>query len=175
MPSSAGGPPVVIVMGVSGAGKTHVASRLAERLGLPYLDADDLHPPENRAKMASGHRLDESDRRPWLAAVTERIRSLTAGHRGGVIACSALKRGYRDQFRTAGAGVWFVQLDLDRATAAGRIAHRLGHFMPPQLLDSQFEDLEPLQDDEPGAVVDASGTMPDTVEAAIRSLPEQAR
>ncbi|MFE0729477.1 gluconokinase [Streptomyces antibioticus] len=156
-------------MGVSASGKSTVGARLAEHIGVPFLEGDDLHPSANRAKMASGHPLDDADRRPWLTALTEWI-LVAAGHGGGVAACSALKREYRDQFRRAGADVWFLYLALDRAVAAERIARRKGHFMPPELLDSQFETLEPLRADEPGATVDASSSAADVVEAALRAF-----
>ncbi|MFD7438924.1 gluconokinase [Streptomyces sp. NPDC059861] len=166
---------VVIVMGVSASGKSTVGARLAQQLGVPFLEGDDLHPAANRAKMASGHPLDDADRRPWLAALTEWIRSAAATGRGGVVTCSALKREYRDQFRRTGADVWFLHLALDRAVAAERIAHRKGHFMPPRLLDSQLDLLEPLQADEPGATVDASGSPGHVLAAALRVVAERDR
>ncbi len=174
MISSGSSSPVVIVMGVSASGKSTVGALLAERLGVPFLEGDDLHPAANRAKMASGHPLDDTDRRPWLAALTEWIEA-AASNGGGVASCSALKRAYRDQFRSTGADVWFLHLALDRAVAAERIAHRKGHFMPPELLDSQFETLEPLRADEPGATVDASGSTTEVVEAALRALQRLTR
>ncbi|GAA2786972.1 gluconokinase [Kitasatospora aburaviensis] len=166
--------PVVIVMGVSASGKSTVGARLAAALGMPFQEGDDLHPAANRAKMAAGHPLDDTDRAPWLTAITAWIRTATARDRGGVLACSALRRAYRDRFRATGANVYFLQLSLDPALAARRIAHRTGHFMPPALLASQYALLEPLQADEPGSVVDASGTPAATTAAALRAL-EQAR
>ncbi|MFG3659825.1 gluconokinase [Streptomyces sp. NPDC047706] len=160
---------VVVVTGVSASGKSTVGVRLARRLGVPFLEGDDLHPEANRAKMASGHPLDDADRRPWLAALAAWIRSAAASGRGGVVTCSALKREYRDQFRRTGAHVWFLHLSVDRATAAERIARRKGHFMPPRLLDSQYEVLEPLEPDEPGATVEASGSPEDVLAAALRA------
>ena len=112
-----GGSRVVIVMGVSGSGKSTVGARLADRLGVPFLEGDDLHSASNRAKMASGHPLDDADRQPWLAALTQWIRTTASSGHGGVASCSALKRAYRDQFRRTGADVWFVYLALDRAVA----------------------------------------------------------
>jgi gluconokinase len=170
MTGTDGVPRVVVVMGVSASGKTTIGRRLAERLGTQFLEGDDLHPASNLAKMASGHPLDDIDRRPWLAALTDWIRSVAADHQGGVLACSALRREYRDQFRSTGANVWFLHLALDREAAAERISRREGHFMPPKLLDSQFDTLEPLQADEPGATVDASGAVAGTMIAALRAL-----
>ncbi|WP_324606151.1 gluconokinase, GntK/IdnK-type [Streptomyces griseus] len=160
---------VVIVMGPSASGKSTVGARLAGLLGVPFLEGDDLHPASNRAKMASGHPLYDTDRRPWLAALTEWIRSTGATGHGGVVACSALKRVYRDQFRGTGANVWFICLDLDRAVAAERIARRRGHFMSPKLLDSQYAALQPLQADGPGVTIDASGSTEHVVAAALRA------
>ncbi|WP_342593526.1 gluconokinase [Streptomyces inhibens] len=166
----AGGARVVIVMGVSASGKSTVGARLAQQLGVPFLDGDDLHPASNRAKMASGHPLDDADRRPWLAALTEWIRTNAAGGHGGVVACSALKREFRDRFRHLGVDVWFVYLALDRELAAERIARRKGHFMPPELLGSQYDMLNPLQADEPGVTLDASGSTAHVVAAALHAM-----
>jgi gluconokinase len=161
-------PVVVIVMGVSASGKSTVGRRLAERLGVPFLEGDDLHSPENRRKMASGHPLTDEDRGPWLDALADWIRRRGEGGQGGVVTCSALKRAYRDRFRNSGAEVWFLDLRLDRALATRRIAERTGHFMPLSLLASQFDALEPLQEDEPGAVVNAAGSI-DAILAAAES------
>ncbi|MCG6498241.1 gluconokinase [Kitasatospora sp. A2-31] len=164
---------VVVVMGVSGCGKTTVGRRLADRLAVPFLDADDLHSAANRATMASGRPLDEADRRPWLEAVSEWIRT-AADRSGGVLACSALRHAYRALLRPPGADVWFVHLSLDPALALQRISARKGHFMPPELLDSQYRTLEPLGADEPGVTVDASGSTERTVEAALQALARPA-
>ncbi len=173
MTGAVGGSRVVIVMGVSASGKSTVGPRLARRLDVPFLDGDDLHPPANRAKMAAGHPLDDADREPWLAAFTEWIRATAAGGRGGVATCSALKREYRDRFRRTGADLCFVHLALDRAVAAERIARRKGHFMPPRLLDSQYEILDPLEADEPGLTVDASGDREQVLAAALQAVAQR--
>ncbi|WP_374025808.1 gluconokinase [Mycobacterium sp. HNNTM2301] len=145
------GPAPVVVMGVSGSGKSTVGVALAQRLGVPFVDADALHPPANIAKMAAGEPLDDDDRRPWLDKVGEWL----AGHRdGGVVSCSALKRKYRDQLRTHCPEVEFLHLAGSPALISGRLAARTGHFMPPALLRSQFDALEPLGADEAGATVD---------------------
>ena len=149
-------PTVVVVMGVSGSGKSTVGRLLAQRLGVPFLEADDVHPAANRAKMAAGRPLDDEDRRPWLLSLADWIREATDAGRGGVMACSALKHEYRDLFRRAGAGVWFLHLALDRASADRRVAGHVGHFMPAWLVDSQYATLEPLRPDEPGLTVDAA-------------------
>ncbi|WP_330279520.1 gluconokinase [Streptomyces sp. NBC_00056] len=166
-------PTVVVVMGVSGSGKSTVGALLARRLTAPFLEADDVHPAANRAKMAAGHPLDDADRRPWLLSVAAWIREATDAGRGGVVACSALKHEYRDLFRRAGAGVWFLYLALDRASADRRVAGRTDHFMPSRLVDSQYEALDPLRSDEPGLTVDAAAdprTIVDQAVGAVREL-----
>ncbi|MER5436366.1 gluconokinase [Streptomyces sp. NPDC002588] len=163
-------PTVVVVMGVSGSGKSTVGLLLARRLGVPFLEADDVHPAANRAKMAAGRPLDDEDRRPWLLAVAEWIREATDAGRGGVVACSALRYAYRDLFREAGAGTWFLYLALDRTTAGRRVAGRVGHFMPARLVDSQYATLEPLRPDEPGLTVAAVADPQTIVERAVRAV-----
>ena len=143
----------LLVTGVSGSGKTVVGTRLAEELTLPFVDGDDLHSAEAKAKMAGGTPLDDDDRRPWL----ERIGRWLADHPdGGVVACSALKRSYRDQVRSHSPGTWVVQLVGDRDLLASRLGGRRGHFMPGSLLGSQLETFEPLAPDEPGLVLDVT-------------------
>ncbi|MEU3993189.1 gluconokinase [Streptomyces platensis] len=159
-------------MGVSGSGKSTVGGLLAQRLMVPFLEADDVHPAANRAKMAAGHPLDDEDRRPWLVSVAGWIRRAIDDGQGGVVACSALKHEYRDLFRRAGAGVWFLYLALDRATADRRVAGRMDHFMPARLLDSQYAALEPLRPDEPGLTVDAAASPRAIVDEAVRTVRE---
>jgi gluconokinase len=138
-------------MGVSGCGKSTVGAALAERLDVPFADADDLHPQANITKMTAGHPLDDDDRRVWLDAVGQWL----AEHGdGGVISCSALKRNYRDRLRAHCASTVFLYLSGSPEVIAARQAARKGHFMPKNLLRSQFETLEPLGPDEPGVVVD---------------------
>ncbi|WP_371501196.1 gluconokinase [Kitasatospora sp. NBC_00374] len=153
--ASEAAPTVVMVMGVSGSGKTTVGTALARRRGVPFVEGDSLHPPANIAKMSSGRPLDDRDRAPWLRSVAGLIRAATRTGTGAVISCSALKREYRDLFLAAGPGVWFLYLALDREVAHERVAHRVGHFMPAQLIGSQYATLEPLAPDEPGLTVDA--------------------
>ncbi|MFF9098478.1 gluconokinase [Streptomyces sp. NPDC014802] len=171
MPGKNHGAPVVVVMGVSASRKSTVGASLAERLGVPFLEGDDLHSAASRAKTASGRPLDDADREPWLAALAAWVRQAARG-RGGVVTCSALRRAYRDELRATGADVRFVHLALDPRAAARRIAARTGHFMPPRLLGSQYDTLEPLQPDEPGVTVDASGSPEQVVSAVLRALGE---
>jgi gluconokinase len=150
--------PVVVVMGVSGVGKSTIAAELAHRIRTPWLDADDLHPPENVAKMASGMPLDDDDRGPWLDLVAGRLRA-GAEADGIVVACSALRRRYRDRLRSAGKGVVFIHLTASPDLVASRARSRQGHFMPPALLESQFTTLEPLEPDERGTTIDVAQSV----------------
>ncbi|MEV5439183.1 gluconokinase [Streptomyces sp. NPDC052682] len=161
-------PQVVVVMGVAGTGKTTVGSLLAARLGVPYAEGDDFHPPANIAKMSAGTPLTDEDRWPWLDALGDWARR-RAGL-GGVVSCSALKRSYRDRLRAAAPGVVFVHLTGDRALIEDRMSHRQGHFMPTALLDSQFAALQPLQADEAGVAVDVSGSPEEITERAVHAL-----
>lgn len=147
-------PPLVVVMGVSGCGKTTAGARLAERLGVAYGEADDFHPQRNIDKMSSGQPLDDADRAPWLAAIGAWLHQ--QGDRGAVATCSALKRAYRDVLRTAAPATVFLHLAGSRAVIEARMQGRSDHFMPTSLLDSQFATLEPLEPDEPGLTVDAT-------------------
>jgi len=156
-------PTVVLLMGVAGAGKTTVGRALAAHLGWDFQDADDLHPAANVAKMAAGRPLDDEDRAPWLAAVADWVAAELAAHRCGVIACSALKRAYRQRIAGDRPGVRLVLLDGDRALIAARMATRPGHFMPPALLDSQFAAFERPGPDETALVVDAALPLADQV------------
>lgn len=157
----------VVVMGVSGSGKSTVGAALAQRMRVPFGDADDLHPPANIAKMSAGEALTDEDRRPWLETIGSWLRSHPAG---GVVTCSALKRSYRDLLRERCPDVSFVHLHGDREVVARRQATRPGHFMPASLLDSQFETLEPLERDERGFVVDVALSVDQIVEAALSGL-----
>jgi gluconokinase len=160
---------VIVVMGVSGSGKSTVGGLLAERLGVEYAEADDFHPAANIAKMAAGQPLDDADRAPWLDAIAGWIAG--RGERGGVVSCSALRRRYRDRLRAAGAGVFFLHLDGTPELIGARLAARTEHFMPAGLLGSQFEALEPLGADEPGAAVPLDGGPGQIAERALAVLP----
>ncbi|MDK1472722.1 gluconokinase [Streptomyces sp. 549] len=162
-------PDTVVVMGVSGTGKTTFGSLLAARLDVPYAEADDFHPPANIAKMSVGVALDDDDRRPWLDAVGAWARSRDG--LGGVVSCSALKRAYRDRLRAVAPNVFFVHLAGDRSLIAARLHGRTGHFMPPDLLDSQFAALEPLGDDERGVTLSVEAEPPTLTERALGVLP----
>jgi gluconokinase len=157
---------VIVVMGVSGSGKTTVGQALAARLGVKYAEADEFHPPANIAKMSAGQPLTDDDRWPWLQAIAEWI----GEHEdpGAVVTCSALKRPYRDLLRSGGP-VFFVHLDGTKELIAARLAQRKGHFMPPALLDSQLADLEPLHPDEPGVVLNIEASPEALAEAAFRA------
>lgn len=150
-------PPLIVVMGVSGSGKSTVGAVLAQRLRLPFADADDLHPPANLVKMTAGEALDDDDRWPWLQRTGEWL----ADHRetGGVMSCSALKRSYRDRLRAHAPDVEFVHLHGTQEVIARRQADRPGHFMPAALLDSQFAALESLEADEHGIVIDVDQSV----------------
>jgi gluconokinase len=154
----------IVVMGVSGSGKSTVGAALAQRLGVPFADADDLHPPANIAKMSAGHPLDDNDRYPWL----ENIGAWLAEHSdGGVMSCSALKRKYRDQLRHHCPGVGFIHLSGSPDVIARRQASRPGHFMPASLLASQFATLEPLEPDEPGFTINVDQDIDSIVDAIV--------
>lgn len=146
--------PVIVVMGVSGCGKSTIGALLAARLGLPYAEGDDYHPTANIQKMAAGIPLTDEDRAPWLAIVGVWLREHEES--GGVVACSALRRVYRDQLRAGAPDAFFVHLAVDRAELVRRLSGRHGHFMPTTLLDSQLATLEPLQPDEAGVTLDAT-------------------
>ncbi|MGJ8694328.1 MAG: gluconokinase [Thalassotalea sp.] len=137
---------IYIVMGVSGCGKSTVGSLLAERLSLPFYDADDYHPPKNIEKMSKGTPLTDDDRKPWLTLLADHIIQWQADG-GAVLACSALKQIYRDLLSSTTEGVvQFVYLKGDQATLASRLRNRDAHFMPDSLLKSQLETLEPPKD-----------------------------
>ena len=144
----------IVVMGVSGSGKSTVGAALAQRLGVPFADADDFHPPANIAKMTAGIPLDDDDRYPWLDAIGHWLAERCGD--GGVMSCSALKRKYRDQLRKHCPQTEFVHLSGSPEVIAARQASRPGHFMPASLMASQFATLEPLQPDEYGVTIDVN-------------------
>lgn len=163
-------PRIVVVMGVSGSGKTTVGELLAQRLGWEFEEGDSLHPPANVAKMAAGHPLTDADRWPWLRRIGEWMDDEVRAGRSGVVACSALKRSYRDLLREGRPQVSFLCLGGQKDTIHDRLSRRHGHFMPPSLLDSQFGALQPLADDEPGVTVDVAGTPEEIAAAALAEL-----
>ena len=156
----------IVVMGVSGSGKSTVGAALAQRLRVPFADADDFHPPANIAKMTAGEALNDDDRYPWLEAIGEWL----AEHgEGGVMSCSALKRKYRDQLRNHCAEVEFLHLSGSPDTIGRRQASRPGHFMPASLLESQFRTLEPLEADERGVAIDIDQNIDSIVDTYVTS------
>jgi gluconokinase len=163
-------PHVLVVMGVSGVGKTSVARALVDRTGWAFREGDDLHPEANRAKMAAGTPLDHDDRWPWLHRVAEWIGSQEAAGRGGVVTCSALKRSYRDLLRDGHLSVRFVHLLADEDVLTARVTNRHGHYMPPALLRSQLDALEPLGPDEPGVRVETHGDPAAVADRALKAL-----
>lgn len=167
---SAPPPRVLVVMGVSGCGKSTVAALLAGRYGWPFEEGDSLHPQSNVDKMHAGHPLTDEDRKPWLEKVALWIEHQLDAGRNGVITCSALKRSYRSTLNRRGRGVLFVYLAGDVDTIAARLALRHGHFMPPALLQSQFDSLEEPQPDEPAIRVDIGPPPEQLVQSVIDEL-----
>ena len=143
--------PAVVVMGVSGSGKTTVGELLASQLGVPFADADDFHTAELRAKMAAGHALTDADRWPWLARCADWLRG---EEEGAVLACSALKVSYRDVLRTASSRLCFLHLTGSADVVTQRVGQRRNHYMPASLVESQYATLEPLGPDEFGVALD---------------------
>lgn len=166
--SVAGGAhPHIVVMGVAGCGKSTVGAALAEHFGADFLDGDSLHPQSNIDKMASGTPLNDEDRAPWLAEIGRRF---PASDSALVIACSALKRSYRDIIRSADPSVVFVHLHGTRELLNARMNARPGHFMPASLLDSQLSTLEPLQADEAGLELDIDQPVEKILDGVVAAL-----
>ena len=153
----------VVVMGVSGSGKTTVAELLAERLDWEFAEGDDFHPAANVEKMRSGTPLDDEDRWPWLRRIAELIGEHEAAGTSLVLTCSALKRSYRELLRDGHPSVWFAHVTADADLLRQRVQSRAGHYMPPSLLDSQLATLERLGDDEPGDVIAGDGPLEQSV------------
>lgn len=161
----------MVVMGVTGCGKSTVGRLLADALGVPFLDGDDLHPPSNLAKMASGVPLTDEDRWSWLRDIATWL----SGREGGVVACSALRRSYREAIRAEAPDAVFVHLSAPRKVLAPRVDRRRGkegHFMGSAMLDSQFATLEPLEGDERGVTVDVTDLPPALVSMKARAWVE---
>lgn len=168
-------PVVVVIMGVSGSGKTTIGRALAERLGWPYKEGDELHPRANVAKMSRGIPLTDEDRWPWLRLVAQWIDDRLAKGQPGIITCSLLKRSYRDLVIDARKRVKLLYLRGHKHVIAERMAQRKGHFMPPSLLDSQFATLEEPGPDEYPLIVEVHGSVDETVSFAIRLLEQECR
>ncbi|SNT50843.1 gluconate kinase, SKI family [Streptosporangium subroseum] len=161
--------PLLVVMGVTGSGKSTVGAALALRLRVPFADADDFHGEANVAKMSAGIPLDDADRLPWLRSVGSWLAEQAAT--GGVMSCSALKRSYRDILRDPAPTAIFVHLDGDAEVIRRRVANRPGHFMPVSLVNSQLDTLEPLEPDERGIVLDFGRPVDELVEAYLAAAP----
>lgn len=166
-----GAPRHIVVMGVSGNGKTTVGTWLATELDRAFIEGDDFHPPENIAKMSAGQPLDDHDRRPWLAALAAEIQRLDAATQQTVTGCSALRRTYRDWLREGSPPLYFVHLVGSYDLILERMRRR-NHFMPESLLTSQFETLEPLEDDELGVAVDVKAPPDQIVSTVLASMSE---
>jgi gluconokinase len=161
----------IVVMGVSGCGKSTVGRLIAKRLGATFLDADDFHPPANVARMRAGIALTDADRAGWLDALSARLAGARETGEAVVLACSALKRSYRDALRRAAPELALVHLAGSPALLAERIAARPGHYMPPSLLPSQLALLEAPGDDERAITLDAAAASDELVAAILRTLP----
>jgi gluconokinase len=159
---------IIVLMGVSGSGKTTIGRRLASKLGWEFIEGDDVHPQANKEKMSRGEPLDDSDREPWLAALAEMLRERVQSGRNAVLACSALKDAYRRRLRVS-PDVQFFYLKATAEQIARRLDKRRGHFFPPDLLRSQFEALEEPRD---AHVVDASRPPDELVEEIARKRLE---
>jgi len=160
----------LVVMGVSGSGKTTVADLLAKQLGWPFMEGDRLHPPANVEKMRQGIPLTDTDRWPWLDRIGEELKSWGAEGKSGVLTCSALKRAYRDRIRSARPDVRFIYIKGSEALIAARVAARHHEYMPASLLRSQFDTLEEPMPDERAVTVDAGGSADEEVAAVIAAL-----
>jgi carbohydrate kinase (thermoresistant glucokinase family) len=161
---------VLVVMGVSGSGKTTVAEGLSARLGWPFLEGDSLHPESNVAKMSSGQPLTDEDRWPWLELVADWVAERVAAGEDGIVTCSALKRSYRDVISRDSDAVVFVHLTGERRTLEERMRTRTGHFMPPGMLASQLETLEDPSSDERSLRVAIEQEPDEIVEAVVSGL-----
>jgi carbohydrate kinase (thermoresistant glucokinase family) len=161
---------ILIVMGVSGSGKSTVAEALNQHLHWPYQEGDALHPPSNVQKMHAGVPLTDEDRAPWLAAIRAWIDARVAAAEPGLVTCSALKRRYRDGLVDGRKQVRLLYLQASAQVLQDRLDHRSGHFMPASLLESQLHTLEPPAPEERPIVINVEGTLDETVQAALKAL-----
>jgi gluconokinase len=158
-------------MGVSGSGKTFVGTAIAKALNIPFFDGDDLHSPEARAKMTAGVPLNDEDRAPWLDRIGALLADAAAHPQGVVVACSALRRAYRDRLRAAaGSSLRFLFLKGDKAMMRARVAGRKNHYMPASLIDSQFATLESPEGEGGVVTIPADAKLPDSLEGVIQGL-----
>ena len=160
----------MIVMGVSGAGKTTVARAIAAETGWEFAEGDDFHSPANVEKMRSGHALTDEDRRPWLESIAAWIGEREQAGVSSVVTCSALRRVYREVLRRGHPSVFFVHVDVPADVLAERVARRRGHYMPPSLLRSQLQTLEPLGPDEPGCTISGDVSAEDVSTQAVDAV-----
>jgi gluconokinase len=165
---------IAVLMGVSGSGKTTIARGVAQRMGWRLIEGDSFHPPANVAKMHAGTPLTDDDRWPWLRAIAHEIDAMRARGEFAVVACSALKRSYRDILIGPRKDVVLVYLQGSKQLIAGRLAARQGHFMPPALLDSQFATLEEPGADEHPIVVSIAPSADAIIDEVVRQLKERA-
>jgi len=166
---------VIIVMGVSGSGKTTVGEGISSIMGWAFAEGDEFHPQANVDKMASGQPLTDEDRWPWLRLIGDWISEKVAAGESAVVACSALRRAYRDLLREGRPEVRFCHVSADAGLIKVRMEQRKGHYMPASLLPSQLATLEPLEPDEPGVVVSNVGTPEEVLARVMRALhlPEE--
>ncbi len=171
MPETSGPPFAIIVMGVSGCGKSSVGLKISEALGMQFVEGDQLHPASNVEKMSRGIPLTDDDRMPWLDLIGQTMRASLDGGQGVIVSCSALKRIYRDRLRNAvNNNLFFVYLSGSKELLTMRMGERKGHFMPPSLLESQLATLE-VPTGEPGVLtVDIDGTIEGITQTALRDL-----
>ncbi|MGD9987991.1 gluconokinase [Pseudonocardia sp.] len=169
-PDHAAATTTLVVAGVAGSGKSTVARAVAERTGWAFVEGDDLHPEANRRKMAAGVPLDDADRLPWLRRIADWVGAREQEGRSAVVACSALRRRYRDLLRDGHPSVRFALLEVPADVLDARLRARQGHFMPASLLGSQLATLEPLDPDEPGSVHPADGPVAASVAAVLAGL-----
>ncbi|TJY72535.1 gluconokinase [Arthrobacter sp. CAU 1506] len=165
--------PPLVVMGVQGCGKSTVGAAVAQHLGLEFIDGDDLHSAANKEKMASGHPLTDADRHPWLSAIGQVMADKLEEGTTAVVACSSLKRSYRDLIRSFAPETRFIHLVGSRELIAARISGRDHEYMPPTLLDSQFQTLEPLGEDEAGLEVPVTDS-PEQIAVRVESYLQEA-
>jgi gluconokinase len=165
-------PRILVVMGVSGSGKSSVALGLRDALGWTFQEGDELHPPENVAKMSAGIPLDDADRAPWLAICAAWIRARHDAHEPGILTCSALKKSYRQTLSQGLEDVWFLYPKVSEAVLTERLAHRTHHYMPSSLLVTQLRTLEEPGPDEQVIEVVACDTIPGTVMAFLQRLSD---
>ncbi len=166
-------PSILVIMGVSGCGKSTMAEGLHKKLGWVFQEGDALHSAANVAKMSAGIPLDDADRAPWLASCARWIADLHERGEPGILTCSALKRSYRETLSQGFPEVWFVYLEVPEEVIADRLAHRSNHYMPSSLLPTQLRTLEVPGSDEQVIRVAANGDIEQTVQAVIEALPGQ--